>query len=166
MGAHGIDRHDVGGTGGVDIDSAAERAPEIAVRDEPGKRPISGEYAGGAMRMTRHRDDRIAKRIARLGARAPVERLQSLAHGERQVTTQLPGWVESRKVGGAEAALRHEGSRERVAEGERQERARGRHQAKRIGFGAGADIEDHVGLRRQRRLRVADDGDDRGLEGA
>ena len=73
--------------------------------------------------------------------------------------------MEAGEVRRAEAALRHERGGEGVAEREGQQRARRRHEAERIGFGARADVEDDVGLGREGRLRVADDRDDRGLEG-
>ena len=166
VGAHGVDRHDVGGAGGVDVDAAAERTPEIAVGDETGERAVGREDAGGAVRMAGHRDDRIAQGVGRLGAGAAVERLERFADREREIAAQLAGGMKAREVVRAEAALRHQGGGERVAEREREERARRGHQAERVGFRAGADVEDHVGLGRQRRLRVADDRDDGRLEGA
>ena len=44
------------------------------------------------------------------------------------------------------------------------QRAGRRHQAQGVGFGTGPDVQDNVGLGRQRGLDVADDGDERRLE--
>ena len=60
----------------------------------------------------------------------------------------------------AEAAFEHERGGERVAHRERERRARGRHDAERIGLALHADVENDVRLLRQRRIPVRDDGDD------
>jgi len=84
VGAHGVDRHDVGGAGRIDVDAAAEGATKVAVGDETGERTVGGEHAGGAVRVTGHRDDRIAKGVAGLGAGAGRDQAQARLTGKTE----------------------------------------------------------------------------------
>ena len=78
------------------------------------------------------------------------------------LASQRAAGMRARKVVRREAARIEQRHRERVAERQRRRGARGRREVERAGLLGHAGIEEHVRFARERRLRVAGDGDQLG----
>ena len=102
------------------------------------------------MGVAGHRDDGIAQRRFGGDDGATLERLQGFTDRQEQVAPELPGRMEAREVGRGESTLGHQGGRQGIAEGQRQQRARRGHHAQRVGLRASTDVEHDIRLRRQR----------------
>ena len=93
--------------------------------------------------------------------RQVVAAAHDVRHVQQQPAAERAARMRAREVGLGEAAMLQQRDRERVAHRERRRRARGRREVERAGLRGHADVEVHVRLARERRLRVAGHRDER-----